>query len=150
MRVHSADGSPLTVHTVGDGPGIVLLHGGGLRESHYRRLAKALAAGGFAVHRYNRRGRPDTAPVTGDETIATDVEDLAAVLAATGARSAFGHSGGGFVALQAGMASQTAAMLDRIAVFDPGLYIDGRPAGGWIDEFERWVAAATTSTPSPC
>ncbi len=139
-QVHSADGSPIAVHSVGTGPGVVLLHGGAVRESDYRRLAQALSAGGLTVHRYNRRGRPDTAPITGGETVATDIEDLAAVLQVTGARAVFGHSGGGFIALQAGLHSLTAPLIDRIAVYDPGLCIDGRPNTAYIGDFERLIA----------
>lgn len=139
MRVHSADGSPITVHTDGNGPGIVLIHGGALRVGDYRRLALALSAGGLTVHRYNRRGRPDTAPVTGNETVDTDIEDLAAVLKGTGARAIFGHSGGGFVALQAGLHPLTAPLIERIAAYDPALCIDGRPDVAYVYDFERLI-----------
>ena len=89
------------------------------------------------MHLYNRRGRSDSAPLDGTETVATDIGDLAAVLAHTGARSIFGHSGGGFVALQAGLSLP----LDRIAVYDPGLSILGRPSFAFFEPFEKAVEA---------
>jgi len=135
-RITSADGATIAVHSIGDGPGVVILHGGGVAERDYHRLAKALSSR-FSVHLYNRRGRSDSAPLDGTETVATDIGDLAAVLAHTGARSIFGHSGGGFVALQAGLSLP----LDRIAVYDPGLSILGRPSFAFFEPFEKAVKA---------
>jgi len=135
-RITSADGATIAVRSIGDGPGVVILHGGGVAERDYHRLAKALSSR-FSVHLYNRRGRSDSAPLDGTETVATDIGDLAAVLAHTGARSIFGHSGGGFVALQAGLSLP----LDRIAVYDPGLSILGRPSFAFFEPFEKAVKA---------
>jgi len=82
-----------------------------------------------------RRGRPDSPLLDDTETAATDIGDLAAVLEHTGARSVFGHSGSGFVALQAGLSLP----LERIAVYDPGLSILGRPSFAFIEPFEEAV-----------
>ncbi len=135
-RVMSGDGAGIVVRSVGTGPGIVILHGGGVMERDYHRLARALSDQ-FTVHLYNRRGRPDSAPLDGTETVATDIGDLAAVLEHTGARSVFGHSGGGFVALRAGLSLP----LERVAVYDPALSILGRPSSAFIDPFEEAVRA---------
>ncbi|GAA3226998.1 alpha/beta fold hydrolase [Dactylosporangium siamense] len=136
MRVTSTH-TGIPVYSTGTGPGIVILHGGGVAVRDYQRLAKALSDR-FTVHLYNRRGRPDTAPLTGTETVETDLADLGAVLEHTGARSVFGHSGGGFVALRAALSLPA---VRRVAVYDPALRIDGRRELEFIDEFERLVAA---------
>ncbi|MEU0555988.1 alpha/beta hydrolase [Dactylosporangium sp. NPDC006015] len=133
-KVTSGDGAKVTVYSTGTGPGIVILHGGGVAVRDYQRLAAALADR-FTVHLYNRRGRVDSAPLTGTETVETDLADLGAVLEHTGARSVFGHSGGGFTALRAGLTLP----LERIAVYDPGLHFGGRPSAEFLDEFERLV-----------
>src|SRR6476619_6454727 len=133
-RITSGDGAPIVVRSIGEGPGVVILHGGGVTERDYHRFAQALS-NRFSVHLYNRRGRSDSAPLDGTETVETDINGLAAVLEHTGARSVFGHSGGAFVALQAGLRLP----LDRIAAYDPGLSIDGRPSFAFFDEFERAV-----------
>jgi pimeloyl-ACP methyl ester carboxylesterase len=135
-KVTSTDNASIPVYSTGAGPGIVILHGGGAAVRDYQRLAKALS-GRFTVHLYNRRGRPDTAPLTGTETVETDLADLGAVLEHTGARSIFGHSGGGFVALRAALSLP----VERVAVYDPALRIDGRRELDFIDEFERLVDA---------
>jgi hypothetical protein len=57
------------------------------------------------------------------------------VLEHTGARSVFGHSGGGFVPLQAGLILP----LERVAVCDRGLSILGRPSFAFIEPFEEAV-----------
>ncbi len=139
-KIASTDGAAIVVRSIGAGPGIVILHGGGVAERDYHRLAEALADR-FSVHLYNRRGRPDARPLDGEETVQTDIDDLAAVVERTGARSIFGHSGGAFVALRAGLQLP----LDRIAVYDPGLSILGRPSFEFFDEFERDVAAGEYS-----
>ncbi len=135
-RITSGDGAPIVVRSIGDGPGVVILHGGGVTERDYHRFAQALS-NQFSVHLYNRRGRSDTAPLDGTETVETDIGDLAAVLEHTGAHSVFGHSGGGFVALQAGLRLP----LERIAVYDPGLSILGRPSFDFFEPFKRAVDA---------
>ena len=142
MRVEtitSFDGSPIAIYSTGAGPGLVVLHGGGVAEREYRRLAAALAER-LTVHLYNRRGRPDTAPLTGTETVETDLGDLAAVLRHTGAEAIFGHSGGGFVAMRAGLGLPGDVPVRRIGVFDPALRISGRPSADFLPEFEKAVA----------
>ncbi|MET0864360.1 MAG: alpha/beta hydrolase, partial [Nakamurella sp.] len=133
-RIASTAGTTVVVRSIGSGPGIVILHGGGVAERDYHRLAAGLAER-FSVHLYNRRGRADSRPLDGTETLQTDIDDLAAVLEHTGARSVFGHSGGGFVALRAGLRLP----LDRIAVYDPGLSIQGRPSFEFFDSFNQAV-----------
>jgi pimeloyl-ACP methyl ester carboxylesterase len=134
-EVTSADGSRIAVESVGTGPGIVVLHGAGISYREYRRLAKRLADR-FTVHLYNRRGRPDSPRLTGTETVSTDVADLAAVLQGTGAVNVFGHSGGAFVAMQAGLALP----LERIGVYDPAVAIAGCDfPRAFVDPFEDAV-----------
>ncbi|MEV0459631.1 alpha/beta fold hydrolase [Catellatospora methionotrophica] len=137
MRVEmvtSADGSPVALHTTGTGPDVVVLHGGGVPLAHYLPLADALEHR-FTVHLYPRRGLPDAAPLTGGETLATDLADLSAVLKHTGARSILGHGSGGFLALRAGLTLP----LYRIAVYDPTVSVDGRPSYDFLDAFEQAV-----------
>lgn len=135
-RISTADGSTVVVHSVGTGPGIVVLHGAGVTWHDYRRLARALSDR-FTVHLYNRRGRPGSAPLDGTETVATDLDDLDAVLRHTGARNVFGHSGGAFVALYAGRHLP----LERIAVYDPPLAIPGGAPSGFVEPFAEAVEA---------
>lgn len=134
--ISGVDGAPITVHTVGTGPSVVVLHGAGVSVRDYRRLAQHLGAG-CTVHLYNRRGRSDTAALTGTETLQTDLDDLAAVLDHTGARAVFGHSGGGFLAMRAGLALP----LDRIATYDAALALDGVGfPRDFIDPFDEAAA----------
>lgn len=131
------DGATINLHSVGSGPDVVVLHGAGVSVRDYRRLADRLAAR-FTVHLYNRRGGPDAAALTGAETDQTDLDDLAAVLAHTGARNVFGHSGGGYVALRAGLSLP----LDRIATFDAAIALDNVAfPRGFLDPFDAAVAA---------
>jgi pimeloyl-ACP methyl ester carboxylesterase len=140
MRVDpitARDGVTIQIHSVGSGPGVVVLHGAGVSVRDYRRLADRLAAR-FTVYLFNRRGGPDSAPLTGAETDQTDLDDLAAVLAHTGARNLFGHSGGGYVALRAGLSLP----LDRIATYDAAIALDDVAfPRGFLDPFDAAVAA---------
>lgn len=117
----SQDGTPILVQSTGQGPGIVILHGAGISGREYGRLATGFSRAGFGAHRYNRRGRDGNAALTGAETAQEDLDDLAAVLEATGSTRVFGHSGGGFVAMQAGLHLS----VTHIGVYDPAVAVAG-------------------------
>ncbi|MEU8081601.1 alpha/beta fold hydrolase [Catellatospora citrea] len=132
-RITSADGAPIAVHTTGTGPAVVVLHGGIVAQQRYHGLAEALEHR-FTVHLYHRRGLPDSAPLDGTETVATDLADLSAVLKHTGARSILGHGSGGFLALRAALSLP----LYRVAVYDPILSVPGHDL---LDPFEQALHA---------
>ncbi|MCW2721393.1 alpha/beta fold hydrolase [Pseudonocardia sp.] len=94
------------------------------------RLAAALADK-FTVLLYDRRGRGTRGPVDETHSVASDVEDLHAVLAHTGARAVLAHSYGGLVALQ----GASRLPIDRLAVYDAGVSIDGGFPSAYVEPF---------------
>jgi pimeloyl-ACP methyl ester carboxylesterase len=135
-RITTRDGTGIALHSSGTGPGIVVVHGGGVTIEEYRRLAAALADR-FTVHLYNRRGRAEAAPKHATYTVDEDIDDLAAVLQHTGARNALGHSYGGFVVLRAALRLP----LERIALYDPTVSLSGGFPTAFLDEFEEAIQA---------
>ena len=127
-HVTARDGAAVVLHTSGSGPGIVVVHGGGVTIGTYRRLAARLADR-FTVHLYNRRGRGDAPARTEPYTVAEDVADLGAVLEHTGAGNVIGHSSGGFIALEAARRLP----IERLALYDAAVSIDGGFPTGWLD-----------------
>jgi pimeloyl-ACP methyl ester carboxylesterase len=126
--IKAQDGATIVLHSTGSGPGVVVVHGGGVTIAVYARLARRLADE-FTVHLYNRRGRADAAPRTEPYTIEEDIADLGAVLEHTGARNVIGHSSGGFIALEAALRLS----IDRLALYDAAVSIDGGFPAGWLD-----------------
>src|SRR4051794_3504048 len=89
--VTSHDGTRIAYRTLGHGPGLVLLHGS--METAGDHLAMALElADAFTVHLPDRRGRGLSGPYGDGYGVRTEVEDLDAVLNATGAHFVFGVS----------------------------------------------------------
>ena len=82
QQLKADDGAMLRVTSVGSGPGVVVVHGGGVTASMYRRLAERLSSR-LTVHLYNRRGRADAPPRREPYEIAHDVADLAVILRGT-------------------------------------------------------------------
>jgi pimeloyl-ACP methyl ester carboxylesterase len=139
-RIRARDGEYITVHSTGDGAGIVVVHGGGVTIDVYRRLAAALGDR-FTVHLYNRRGRADAPPRSRPYTPDEDIADLAAVLEHTGATNVIGHSAGGFIALQAALRLP----IGRLALYDPAISIDGAFPAGWLDAARAAARAGDTA-----
>ncbi len=139
--VTSRDGTRIAFERLGDGPALVLvdgaLCGGGLGPMGP--LAAALAPG-FAVHRYDRRGRGasgDTAPYA----VAREVEDLAAVIAAAGgAARVCGISSGAVLALEA---AASRLPIERLVLYEPPLDVTGGDPEGaaYREQLERLIAA---------
>jgi pimeloyl-ACP methyl ester carboxylesterase len=94
------DGALIAGRRAGDGPPVLLLHGGpGLSFEYLRDLAEELAEENDVAW-YQQRGQAPSA-VEGPHTVATDVGDARRVLDALGWDKAYvvGHSWGGHLAL---------------------------------------------------
>lgn len=129
----SKDGTRVGWEQLGAGPALVVMHGGARAAKHYRELASALADR-FTVLLVDRRGRGLTGPLRPGDGLEAELEDLSAVMEATGARDVFGHSGGAATALQAAMRLP----IRRLAVYEPPV---GAPIPlWWLPAFEEALA----------
>jgi pimeloyl-ACP methyl ester carboxylesterase len=138
--ITAPDGARIALHSTGNGPGIVVVHGGGVTIDMYRRLAAALADR-FTVHLYNRRGRADAPPRIEPYTFDQDIDDLAAVLEHTGAGNVIGHSSGGIIALKAALRLP----VDRLALYDAAVSIDGNFPSAWLEGAREAARAGHTA-----
>jgi pimeloyl-ACP methyl ester carboxylesterase len=131
--VRSRDGTTIAYYTLGSGPAVLVVPGALSMASDYVSLAETLAER-LTVHVVERRGRGQSGPQGAAYGIAMECEDVAAMLAHTGATSVVGHSFGGLVALEAARASPSIA---RLAVYEPGVSIGGSIDMSWTAEYER-------------
>lgn len=132
--VTSRDGTTIGFRQMGSGPAVVILHGGALASQHYRTLGAALADR-FTVCIPDRRGRGMSGPYGPDYCIEREDEDLAAIVAATGAERVFGTADGGLFALHG---AATLPQIRTVAVFEPVLFV-GQPG---LPEFKATIARA--------
>jgi pimeloyl-ACP methyl ester carboxylesterase len=141
--VTSQDGTRLGYRQLGQGPGIVLLHGSMESAQSHMQLASALADA-FTVYLPDRRGRGLTGPYGDAYGIEREVEDLKTIMTATSARNVFGVSASGLVALQAALSLPE---IERVAVYEPALLVDAYDQGlvGWIDRFDREIGDGDVS-----
>ena len=139
----SRDGTRIGYRQLGQGPGVVLLHGSMESAANHMQLAAGLADA-FTVYLPDRRGRGTSGPYGDSYGIHREVEDLAAVLTQTGARHVFGVSASGLVVLQAALTLQG---IDRAAVYEPALLLDGFDPRltGWLTRFDQEIAAGNTA-----
>lgn len=122
QHVMSRDGTPIGFLRKGRGPGIVLVQGAMADRHAYRELAGELSSS-FTVCSVDRRGRGlSPKPYDAGHDIARDVEDVDAVLAATGAGYVFGLSSGAVITLEA---ARTSSLVTKAAVFEPPFYAGG-------------------------
>lgn len=127
-HVTSADGTTIGYRRIGSGPGLVISHGGMGSGHNHLEQARALADT-FTVYLPDRRGRGLSGPFGDGYGVRQDAEDLAAVIAATGARYLFGLSVGGASALAAAL---TVPAVEKLAVYEPAL---STAPLGWVPRF---------------
>ncbi|MFG1920667.1 alpha/beta fold hydrolase [Cryptosporangium sp. NPDC048952] len=133
--VRSADGTPIGVLSLGQGPGLVVVPGNNRRASHYRSLAEELAED-YRVHVIDRRGRGRSGPQGPFYSIEAEASDVHAVLRETESDLLFGHGHGGLVALHLALWRP----VDALVVYEPAVSIGGSFDAGWIPEFRRQLA----------
>jgi len=129
----SADGTAIGYRRVGKGPGVVVLHGT-MSSAHNHMELAGLLADAFTVFIPDRRGRGMSGPYRVGYSIATELEDLAAVLSQTGARDVFGVSSGGVIALQAAL---TVPAIRRVAVYEPPFFRDPSEPAELLRRFDQ-------------
>jgi len=136
-RVISRDGTPIGYLRTGRGPAVVILHGSMESARSHTLLANALADD-FTVYLPDRRGRGMSGPHRHHHSVRTEVEDLRAILAESGAQMVFGVSAGGLVVLEA---ARTLPGLRMIAVYEPALAMDATRNTAWLTRFDREMAS---------
>src|ERR1700738_3715419 len=97
--VTSRDGTTIGYRQLGQGPGVVVLHGAMESGTSHLQLARQLASS-FTVYLPDRRGRGLSGPFGIDYSIRREVEDLSALLAETGAGRVLGVSSGALITLR--------------------------------------------------
>jgi|SRR5580692_1822958 pimeloyl-ACP methyl ester carboxylesterase len=135
--VTSADGTKVSYRTLGSGPDVILLHGAMESAHSHMGMARALADR-FTVHLPDRRGRGGSGPYPADYGIRVEIDDLAAVVAQTGATRVFGVSEGGLIVLAAARALPA---IRQVAVYEPALILAGTAYTSWLARYDREMAA---------
>ena len=139
--IRSTDGTPITYLTFGTGPGLVIVPGTTRRAYHYTALATMLGDT-RTVHVIDRRGRGSSGPQGPRYTIDREVEDLLAVLDATGADAVFGHSYGGLIALETALVRPLSALIG----YEPGLSLNGGFDRSFVPLFTRAITRGRYAT----
>jgi pimeloyl-ACP methyl ester carboxylesterase len=130
-------GTTVGYYQIGQGDGVVLVHGAGQTAESFRTLATDLSSR-FTVFVPDRRGR-GRSPSYGDfEGLRTEVADLEALLNATGVRYVFGLSSGAVMAIETALVRPDVA---KLALSEPPLNHDGIKHDTWAPRFERELAA---------
>lgn len=144
------------VHAVGDGPAVLLLHGGAEDAEMLRPQADSLAAAGLRAIWYDRRGTGRSRSL-GWATDRGDrhADDAAAVLAEFGPATVVGFSSGGVVALA--LAARHPGVAREVIAWEPaaiGMLPDGdklhaaimEPVEAHLDEHPGdWAGAWRTA-----
>lgn len=138
--VQSRDGTTIAYERSGAGPAVVLVAGAFCDRGWFDSLAAALAAD-FTVYSYDRRGRGDSGD-SGDSrafSIDAEVEDLRAVVAATGETPlVYGLSSGAALALEA---AAQAVPMRKLAVYEAPYMDDDQRDETAQSDLERLIAA---------
>jgi pimeloyl-ACP methyl ester carboxylesterase len=133
----SADGTRIGYLTMGQGPGLVMVHGSIATSTEWLDVAKHLAPQ-FTCYLMDRRGRGRSGVGSEPYGIDREYDDISAVLTEAGpGTSLLGHSFGAICALGAALQTPVA----RLALYEPPLPVGGPVAGDYLDEY-RWAVEA--------
>lgn len=127
--VISTDGTRIDYDVQGEGPPLVLLHGGGVTRDIWAELRPHLAADS-TLFVPNRRGRGDSGDAD-EHGLDREVADLRTILDAAAREGStpalFGHSFGGLCALET--ARRDPAAVDRLVLYEPALLVGDHREG---------------------
>lgn len=137
--VVSKGGTVIGYRQMGDGPGVILFHGGANASQSYSKLGAELSDS-FTVHIPDRRGRGLSGPFGDNYSMRREVEDVDTLLTETGAHNVFGLSSGGLIALQAALELPS---VHKAVVNEPPLDVDNpiiTMLQSFMPRFDREIA----------
>jgi pimeloyl-ACP methyl ester carboxylesterase len=135
--VASADGTTIGYLRTGRGPAVVVLHGSNESARSHTQLAMALASQ-FTVYLPDRRGRGMSGPHQPGHSMRAEIEDLQAVVAASGAQAVFGVSISGLIAMRTALLTPA---IRRVAAYEPALLLDrSGQYTSWTGRFDQEMA----------
>jgi pimeloyl-ACP methyl ester carboxylesterase len=137
--VTSNDGTQIAYDSVGSGPPLILVAG----ATQYRavdqttpELARLLAAGGFRVINYDRRGRGESGD-TEPYAVEREIEDIEALVTeAGGEASLFGMSSGAVLAAEA---AARGVPVTKLLMYEPPMVLDDSgppPQPDYVEKIE--------------
>lgn len=132
----SRDGTRISYLTRGSGPAVIVIPGALSLAADYADFARTLAEH-FTVHTIERRGRGLSGPQGDDYSIIKEREDTLALQQETEASFLVGHSFGGLVALET---ARNNPSLTKLAVYEPGVSINGSISMNWMPAYEKKLA----------
>jgi pimeloyl-ACP methyl ester carboxylesterase len=132
-----ADGATIAYRQLGNGPGLIIVHGGLETWRSYSELAEMLSDT-FTVYVPDRRGRGLSSPPGPEYGMRTEVDDIEILARETGARFIFGVSSGALISLQASL--QTRGLFKKAAIFEPPLLVDRERFNTLYERFQGEVA----------
>lgn len=109
------DGTQIGYRQIGEGPGLILVHGGMQSSLSFTKLAKALSAD-FTVYVPDRRGRGLSGGYGEKDDRITEANDILALARVTGSTQIFGLSSGAIITLQAALMEPA---IRKIALYEP-------------------------------
>jgi pimeloyl-ACP methyl ester carboxylesterase len=118
--ITSKDGTIIGYRQIGNGPGIIILHGGGKGSQTLMKLGSALSDE-FTVYIPDRRGRGLSGSFGDQYGLKREVEDMDALLKKTGAHNVFGTATGGTIALQSAL---ELSAIHKAVIFELVFYIN--------------------------
>jgi pimeloyl-ACP methyl ester carboxylesterase len=134
--VTSKDGTKIGYRQLGNGAGLILVHGGMMASQNFMSLAKILA-NEFTVYVPDRRGRGLSGSNGGGQGLSSESEDLQAIINKTKAQNIFGLSSGAIVVLQTAI---TEPALKKVALYEPPIPVNGRNILAWVDKYKAGLS----------
>ncbi|WP_247004639.1 alpha/beta fold hydrolase [Halosolutus gelatinilyticus] len=134
--VTSKDGTTIGYRQLGQGPGIVLVHGAMQSSQNLIKLGRILSDP-FTVYIPDRRGRGLSDPHASSHNIQKECEDLDALLNKTNTHNVFGLSAGAAISLQAALMLPE---IHKVAVYEPPLFTEESDPIDWGTRYEKELA----------
>ena len=132
----AGDGIQIRATEMGSGPIVLILPPGMDDGTGYLKTAEALATGHRVLILQRRQYRLD---LRGGWSFADEVEDVLRIVETSGERVLlFGHSSGGYLALQTALARPD--LFTAVAVYEPPVPLDRRPDDGFLRAAQRAIA----------
>lgn len=130
--VTSKDGTKIGYRQLGQGEGLILVHGGMMYSQNFMNLA-GLLADEFTVYIPDRRGRGLSDAYVSNYGLSTESEDIQAIINKTKAQNIFGLSAGAIIVLKTAIIESS---IKKIALYEPPISVNGTKSLAWVGKYE--------------